>query len=206
MSNQRRDLRRKTFVWVLSVCFFSSLLFHAAVAMNCQDLKRAGIIPDVLPESACRALSVEVGIQFASGSPTKGSRMALHAVTDCPTITLSQRPEQGQKAVVFLTDPDAPSRANPVAGEWAHWVASAEDKTIQSGSKTFLPYAPPTPPKGTGPHRYVALVYFGSTSKLTGVPSPANRRQWGGPRHAHAVASESGLALVGVNWFTVEHK
>lgn len=132
--------------------------------------------------------------------------MALHAVTDCPTITLSQRPEQGQKAVVFLTDPDAPSRANPVAGEWAHWVASAEDKTIQSGSKTFLPYAPPTPPKGTGPHRYVALVYFGSTSKLTGVPSPANRRQWGGPRHAHAVASESGLALVGVNWFTVEHK
>ncbi|KFG60637.1 phosphatidylethanolamine-binding protein [Toxoplasma gondii RUB] len=207
MSYQPRErFRTTTFVSILAACFLSSLLSQTTVAMECRDLEKAGVIPDVLPASACHELSVQVDIEFPSGSPTRGSPMPLRAVTECPKIILSRKPEKGQKFVVFLTDPDAPSRLNPVAAEWAHWVASTEGTTIQSNSKTFLPYAPPTPPKGTGAHRYVALLYLGDTSRLSGVPSASKRKQWGGRRHAHAVASENGLQLVGVEWFTVEHK
>ncbi|PFH31766.1 phosphatidylethanolamine-binding protein [Besnoitia besnoiti] len=193
---------------LMSAPFFiyGFLLVQPADAMECEDLKRAGIIPDVLPAEACEALRIQVSIQFGSRTPTKGSAVPLREAEHCPSIRLSQGPAPGQHAFVFLTDPDAPSRGNPVAGEWAHWVASTEMLQIDSGSKTYLEYAPPSPPKGSGPHRYVALVYVGSKAMLTGIPSTSHRRQWGGLKHAHAAATENGLELVGVEWFTAELK
>lgn len=72
---------------------------------------------------------------------------------------------------------------------------------------TSVEWAPPTPPKESGFHRYVCLVYVrskGAEGGLSGIPSESERARWGGKRHAHLVARENGLTLGGVNWFVVE--
>ncbi|CDJ30891.1 phosphatidylethanolamine-binding protein, putative [Eimeria mitis] len=61
-----------------------------------------------------------------------------------------------------MTDPDAPSRHDPVYREWAHWVAVSSTNRFDKNSKSLLPYRPPTPPKGSGIHRYVLLLFVAS--------------------------------------------
>ncbi len=80
-----------------------------------------------------------------------------------------------------MTDPDAPSRETPTFREWHHWIvvnvpgnqiAHGEVKSAYIGSgkrkRMFLFWMSKTydstiyyegPPKGTGLHRYVFLVY-----------------------------------------------
>jgi len=65
-----------------------------------------------------------------------------------------------------MIDPDVPSRANPAAVNFLHWVKA--DLRIQSFTGTNITadnttapvsYIPPGPPPGSGPHRYVFLLY-----------------------------------------------
>jgi phosphatidylethanolamine-binding protein (PEBP) family uncharacterized protein len=68
-----------------------------------------------------------------------------------------------------MIDPDAPSRANPIYAQWLHWavvnvpaanvVATATNAQLQKGANVVAEYAGPTPPPGSGLHRYVILVY-----------------------------------------------
>lgn len=58
-----------------------------------------------------------------------------------------------------MTDPDAPSRADPQYREWHHWlVVNIPGNQIASGD-TLSQYIGSGPPQGTGFHRYVFLVY-----------------------------------------------
>lgn len=62
-------------------------------------------------------------------------------------------------ALVML-DPDAPSRKNAVARSWLHWmVVDARSTRKLHKGRTAKRYNGPTPPKGSGPHRYVFLAY-----------------------------------------------
>jgi phosphatidylethanolamine-binding protein (PEBP) family uncharacterized protein len=58
-----------------------------------------------------------------------------------------------------MTDPDAPSRENPTYREWHHWlVVNVPGNKISEGEIKSA-YIGSGPPRGTGLHRYVLLVY-----------------------------------------------
>lgn len=58
-----------------------------------------------------------------------------------------------------MTDPDAPSRAQPKFREFRHWlVANIPGNKIDQG-EVVAAYVGSGPPKGTGLHRYVFLLY-----------------------------------------------
>uniref|UniRef100_A0A8C6Z460 Phosphatidylethanolamine-binding protein 1 n=1 Tax=Nothoprocta perdicaria TaxID=30464 RepID=A0A8C6Z460_NOTPE len=60
---------------------------------------------------------------------------------------------------LVLTDPDAPSRKDPKFREWHHFlVTNMKGNDVGSG-KVLSDYVGSGPPKGTGLHRYVWLVY-----------------------------------------------
>lgn len=54
---------------------------------------------------------------------------------------------------VFMIDPDAPCRENPIAGQWYHWgVLNVPGNDIDKGD-VITEYFGPTPPKATGEHK-----------------------------------------------------
>lgn len=58
-----------------------------------------------------------------------------------------------------MVDPDAPSRKNPTAREWHHWlVVNIPGAKIEKG-QTLTEYVGSATPKGTGLHRYILLAY-----------------------------------------------
>ncbi|XP_067911284.1 phosphatidylethanolamine-binding protein 1 [Heterodontus francisci] len=60
---------------------------------------------------------------------------------------------------LILTDPDAPSRKAPKFREWHHFIViNMKGNNIKSGT-IQSDYVGSGPPKGTGLHRYVWLVY-----------------------------------------------
>lgn len=58
-----------------------------------------------------------------------------------------------------FSDPDAPSRTSPKRREYLHWlIINIEGNEIGSG-QTLADYVGSMPPKNTGKHRYVLLVF-----------------------------------------------
>jgi large subunit ribosomal protein L35 len=52
-----------------------------------------------------------------------------------------------------MVDPNAPSSTNPIYRYWLHWLIINNDDTI-------IPYNGPSPPKGSGNHRYFILLFY----------------------------------------------
>lgn len=55
---------------------------------------------------------------------------------------------QNEYRTILMVDPDAPSRDNPVNAHWLHLL-------IINNGEIVAKYHPPSPPKGTGLHRYI---------------------------------------------------
>ena len=75
--------------------------------------------------------------------------------TRTPAISFSK--QQNKQYTVMMIDPDAPSCSNPTYKYWLHYLCINSDDTIVS-------YEPPTPPIGSGAHRYYIVVYEQSHS------------------------------------------
>ena len=58
-----------------------------------------------------------------------------------------------------MTDPDTPSRTDPMFGECQHWVVINIPGADVSKGQTMVEYMGSGPPKGTGFHRYIFVVY-----------------------------------------------
>ena len=98
-------------------------------------------------------------ITFANGAQVKaGNELTPTQVKDPPTH-VSWASEPGVLYTLCMTDPDAPSRQNPRYREWHHWlVVNIPENRIADG-KVLSHYVGSGPPKGTGLHRYVYLVF-----------------------------------------------
>ena len=60
---------------------------------------------------------------------------------------------------LLMTDPDAPSRENPVNAEIRHWlVGNIRGSDVHHGDEIFE-YRGSGPPQGSGLHRYVFLIF-----------------------------------------------
>jgi len=88
-------------------------------------------------------------------------------------------------------------------------MAEAElglDGSVSAKPGEVEPYQPPTPPKKTGPHRYVFVLLEGDVSNLK---PPKERPHWGYGEERHGVrdwSKENDLTVVGANFFFAEHK
>lgn len=86
-----------------------------------------------------------------------GAELTPTQVQEMPNVSWPS--EKNTLYTILMTDPDAPSRQNPTAREYRHWmVINIPDNSIDDGL-TIADYIGSDAPQGSGLHRYMFLVY-----------------------------------------------
>ena len=60
---------------------------------------------------------------------------------------------------LVMIDPDAPSREIPSRRHWRHWLVTNISGGDAATGEELTAYAGPSPGSGSGPHRYVFILY-----------------------------------------------
>ncbi|KAL3185690.1 hypothetical protein MRX96_028593 [Rhipicephalus microplus] len=125
-----------------------------ACSMN-EDLllsfSKSEIVTDVIPAVPERALNVS----YPAGAVVNlGNFLTPAQTADAPDVNVVGDPDHWY--TVILLDPDAPSRSDPKMRHWLHWLVV---NVPHNETTTLMKYAGPTPPPGSGRHRYVFLAY-----------------------------------------------
>ena len=101
----------------------------------------------------------------------------LESLTERPKVDLEKLGKLTDKNLTLvMVDPDAPSAKNPSCRSWLHWIeTNVNTKTtdIRTG-REIVQYQPPTPPSGSGKHRYYFLLYE-QNDKTVFVKDPEDR-------------------------------
>lgn len=66
-----------------------------------------------------------------------------------PDIKFNKSPDEYY--TIIMVDPDAPSRQNPINKYWLHLL-------IVNNNSEIVKFEPPSPPTGSGNHRYVFFL------------------------------------------------
>lgn len=112
------------------------------------------VVPDVIDQAPSKVLEV----QWDGGvKADMGNELTPTQVKNPPKVNWSAEP--GALYTLCMTDPDAPSRQDPKFREWHHWLVVNIPGNDVSKGETMSQYVGSGPPKGTGLHRYVFLVY-----------------------------------------------
>jgi len=134
---------------------------------------QAKIVPDLLPVFEPSSLLYltygNSSLRSSSGLVLPGKKFAKDDTEDKPEISI-EGPGWPGAYVFFLLDPDAPSNSDPKWAQVRHMFAgnlTVSDKwgpvpgsiVLKNSTSAVNDYMPPAPPAGTGPHRYVALLY-----------------------------------------------
>uniref|UniRef100_A0AAY5F1Y0 Phosphatidylethanolamine binding protein 1 n=1 Tax=Electrophorus electricus TaxID=8005 RepID=A0AAY5F1Y0_ELEEL len=107
-------------------------------------------------EQPARALAVKYGPLEVD---ELGKVLTPTQVQNRPTSIEWEGCDSSKLYTLAMTDPDAPSRKDPKFREWHHFlVVNMKGNDISSGC-VMSDYVGSGPPKGTGLHRYVWLVY-----------------------------------------------
>ncbi|KAF9436792.1 hypothetical protein BGZ76_002976 [Entomortierella beljakovae] len=170
-------------------------------------LRTDGIIPDVIDSFTSKTLLV---VSYGNDKEVAlGNTLSVQETQGIPHVSF-QAESPSDKYTLILTDPDAPSRTNPRMREYRHWIV-----TNLSGSSDFqpanvsqgnilTPYMGPAPPSGSGPHRYIFLLYKQTpSSDINTLTSPLTSERQG--FKAKQFTSQAGLELVGANYFFAEN-
>ncbi|KAI1287937.1 Phosphatidylethanolamine-binding protein 1 [Halotydeus destructor] len=118
-------------------------------------MEKESVVPDVidvLPEH-------ELKVTYANGvEVSNGNELTPTQVKDEPVL-VSWPCDSDGLYTLCMTDPDAPTRADPKLREVKHWlVVNIPGNHIGQG-KVLAEYRGSGPPVGTGLHRYVFIVY-----------------------------------------------
>jgi hypothetical protein len=156
-----------------------------------------GVAGDVLPLTFEQ--KVELNVRFPAGKKVViGKELPLGAVLSIPAVTYTPTPDTFYTLV--MVDPDAPSRAD-AEGEYRHWVvANIPGAEINKG-EVLQDWAPPSPPSGSGLHRYVFILYE-QPERLETTVFESVRSKWA----CDAWATEMGMTPVGATFFQAQEK
>ncbi|XP_055303783.1 protein D1-like isoform X1 [Sitodiplosis mosellana] len=138
-----------------------SLLFTVTVFFTCavsSDVEKAFIDSEIVPDSLSVAPKKIVNVSYPNGVTVNlGNKLTPTQVKDVPEVSWDA--DQNAYYTLFMVDPDAPSRENPRNREFRHWlVVNIPGNDVQKGDEV-IGFIGSGPPKGTGFHRYVYLVY-----------------------------------------------
>ncbi|XP_033211166.1 protein D2-like [Belonocnema kinseyi] len=117
------------------------------------EFKKAEIVPDVIT----KAPTEEVEVEYGNKEVKFGEEWTPTQVKNAPEIDYED--DENAFYTLMMTDPDAPSRTNPTYREFLHWLVGNIPGDHISKGKILAPYVGSGPPKGSGLHRYVFLVY-----------------------------------------------
>ncbi|XP_018790299.1 PREDICTED: phosphatidylethanolamine-binding protein homolog F40A3.3-like [Bactrocera latifrons] len=114
----------------------------------------SGIVPDIIDNKPKGLLQVT----YPSGVEVElGKELTPTQVKDQPTVRWEA--EDNALYTLFMVDPDAPSRAEPIYREILHWLVINIPGNKVAEGQTVAEYRGSGPPEGSGLHRYVFLVF-----------------------------------------------
>ncbi|CAG2171603.1 unnamed protein product [Oppiella nova] len=113
-----------------------------------------GIVPDVI-DSVPNGV---INVRYRSGVDINlGNEVTPTQVAEQPLVEWAA--DYGNYYTLVLTDPDVFGRNGPKYGEYKHWVVVNIPGTDIKRGRDLTEYQSSGPARGTGPHRYVFLVY-----------------------------------------------
>ncbi|KAF9451222.1 PEBP-like protein [Macrolepiota fuliginosa MF-IS2] len=171
------------------------------------------IVPDFLSTFEPKGLldvnfGVYLNIVTGTGNIQPGQKFTKDEVGSAPTLTVHSPTTLNGQYVLAMLDADVPGAKLP-QGTNRHWlvynVTVGQDSTISNATGTAISrYFGPGPAAGSGPHRYVILVY----SQPSGFAAPAEfsqPEQPVAPMDWSAFVTNSHLGdLIAANYIQVE--
>lgn len=113
-----------------------------------------GIVPDIIDVAPDNFLEVVYDDELKVDS---GNVLTPRQVKNAPVVTWRTNPNQ--LYTLLMTDPDAPSRDAPTNREVRHWlIVNITENNVRNG-QVLVEYRGSGPPKDTGLHRYVFLLF-----------------------------------------------
>ncbi|KAG0705225.1 phosphatidylethanolamine-binding protein [Suillus ampliporus] len=200
--------------------FFSTLLVssfvHAAQSNNTAleieairaHFQGAGLVPSLLANFIPTAL-LTAGYAGV-GTVTPGQLLLKSQTQTAPQLTITPANITtllNEKYTAVMVDAWAPGN-NETRGQICHWLVNGvtiQDHSVSTrGSLEVVRYRGPAPPSGSGPHRYVILLY---AQQLSTVPLPVFPIQSNHPGLFHLAdyvkTSKIGPLIAGT-YFTVQ--
>jgi len=181
-------------------------------------LKKAKVIPDVVPESFKPTTLFAISYSDA-GIVEIGQEVDVEDTQEEPDLTLlfingiGEDMKSGGTYTVAIVDPDARPLEGKTNKLFRHWLITglisehADEKNevpLLKSKKSTTAYKAPAPRPGTGIHRYVFLLFHEPSSGIT-IPkdAPENGDETDQRRSFDVLkfAEHYGLKLVGANFF-----
>ncbi|KAJ8680320.1 hypothetical protein QAD02_016107 [Eretmocerus hayati] len=130
-----------------------------ATADVASDFKAAKIDPDIIDDAPNELIEVKYGDKEIK----LGTEITPTEAKNIPEVHYKH--EGGVLYTLVMTDPD--TKVKGYNREWQHWVVGniPEDKVGKGENITY--YFGPAPPKDTGLHRYVFLLYKQNQGAIT---------------------------------------
>ncbi|XP_061394521.1 protein D2-like [Musca vetustissima] len=144
-----------TFKYILAISLIGGLaVVKAGDSEITKFMKHLEVIPDVLDEGPKHFLKITYDNGILAD---KGVELTPTQVKNEPKVEWEA--EAGTYYTLLMTDPDAPSRKEPIMREWHHWlVGNIPGDQLKKG-EVLSAYVGSGPPKDTGLHRYVFLLF-----------------------------------------------
>ncbi|XP_038641408.1 phosphatidylethanolamine-binding protein 4 isoform X1 [Scyliorhinus canicula] len=162
-------MRRTNMKWptTLVLLIGLDLIFHQQVYSSMIDEESMCVIEKMSDSSICRGELLVIYPDLGNAACTiiprcRQFRRLLSKDWGKPRVKFVQA-KKDKNYVLIMVDPDAPSKENPKYRFWRHWlVTNILGEDLQAGviqGTVLSEYRPPTPPSGTGYHRYQFFLY-----------------------------------------------
>ncbi|XP_055586649.1 protein D2-like [Uranotaenia lowii] len=143
--------------WDLVVVVFVGVAL--ASGFRSEDVAESFTSNEIVPDVIAEPPQAMVQVLFPSGAKVEmGNELTPTQVKDKPMLDWKVD-DGGTLYTLILTDPDAPSRANPKMREWKHWLVVNIPGVAVSKGTVLADFVSSAPPQASGLHRYVFLVY-----------------------------------------------
>ncbi|KAL1415230.1 hypothetical protein MTO96_029650 [Rhipicephalus appendiculatus] len=135
----------------------------------------AGLVQDLSLDAAPVA---QLKVVYESTPVTINGTLTPEQTAEMPDVALVGAINCMPPFALLMLDPDAPSRQNPSLRSWLHWMVINANTTrrLHKGEQA-VQYNGPTPPEGTGPHRYVFLAFCQGGKRLKATKFRTRRRK-----------------------------